>query len=74
MRAPARRTSGTRTRPAGAIALGLLALHFGSVALDEPAQGHTVLKLDLVLTHHWRSVGGHANQCAPGPGSGGEPG
>ena len=52
----------------------LPALRPGPVVADvELAQGHTLLKLDLVLGHRWRSVGGLADQCAPGAGSDGEP-
>ena len=44
-----------------------------SAALDKLARQHTVLKLELVLRHRWRSVGRLAHQCAPRAGSGAEP-
>ncbi len=41
----------------------LFALRLGSVPFDELAQGHTVLKLDLVLGHRWRTASGLSDQC-----------
>ncbi len=41
----------------------LFALRLGSVPFDELAQGDTVLKLDLVLGHRWRTASGLSDQC-----------
>ena len=66
-------TSGIRTvRPARPLH-GLPKLDLSSVALDELAQGHPVLKLSLVLGRPYFFAGRPANLYPPGAGSDAEP-
>ena len=59
-------------RPAGVLQR-LLPRRLRAVPLDELAQVHTLSKLDLVLGHHWCSIGGLATLYAPGESSNSEP-